>query len=129
MVKLGQSLTSIPSFVIFPTPNCFSKKEAYKLKFFWLNIRMTCSKCTINLFFSLFFTKVNVERHCSFSIEPITYTTTSLTNLLYSRIFFHKICDEEEFFHNLVHGFTSKDFWIANLEFFFMVLKNKDLCR
>ncbi len=82
--------------------------------------------------------KVNIKRHCSFSIEPIIYTTTSLTNLLYSRIFFHKKMNKH--FHNLVHGFTSKDFWIAsnysiqnqgcaNLEFFFMVLKNKDPCR
>jgi len=48
--------------------------------------------------------------------------------------------DEKTFFHNSVHGFTSKDFWItsnysiqnqgcANLEFFFMVFKNNDPYR
>jgi len=48
---------------------------------------------------------------------------------MYSRIFFTNICDEENVFHNLVSGFTSKGFYITNLKLFFMVMTEKDIYR
>jgi hypothetical protein len=70
-----------------------------------------------------------VGKHYSSSIELITCTKASSTNLMYKKIFSIRIHDEERVFHNLASGFISKGFYIANFELFFMVMTNKDLCR
>jgi hypothetical protein len=48
-------------------------------------------KLQMDLFLSLVFMKVGVKKQHSFAIEPITYTTTSLANLMYSKILTSKI--------------------------------------
>jgi hypothetical protein len=72
--------------------------------------------------------KVNVEKQHSFAIEPVTYTTTNLANLMYSKILIFRIW-EIKVFHNLVTGLTLKGFCIANLAFFIMVKTNKNLWK
>ncbi len=74
------------------------------------------------------FIKVNIEKHHSFSIEPINCTANS-TNLMHLGIFYSRICDEERVFHNLVNPLISNGFCIINLTSFFMVSTNKNLCK
>jgi hypothetical protein len=50
-------------------------------------------------------------------------------NLMYLGILFTSICDEKRVIHNLVSGFTSKGFYITNLELFFMVMTKRDLYK
>jgi hypothetical protein len=54
--------------------------------------------------------KASVEKHLSSSTKPITCTIASSANLMYLRIFSTNILDEENVFHNLIRGFTSKGF-------------------
>jgi hypothetical protein len=73
--------------------------------------------------------KVSVEKQCSSSNEPITNTTFSSMNSMYSWNFSTKIYDEKRVLHKFINGFISKCFCIANFELFFMVMTNKDLYK
>jgi len=88
-------------------------------------MQITSSKCMVNLFLSLDFMKVSVEKQHSFAIEPIIYSKFSQLDVLHD--FYFKNPKEVRVLHNLVTGLTSKGFYIANLTFFVMVKTNKDL--
>ncbi len=115
---------TIPHFIVFPILNRNTKGTISRL-----NMWITSSECMVNLFLSLIFMKINVWKQQSFSIEPITCTTTSLANLVYSGILTSRIRKEVRVLHNLVTGLTLEGFCIANLTFFVMVKTNKDLWR
>ncbi len=126
---MGNLQTPYQILLFFQLRITSPKGKSYKVKNFWLSIQMTNSKCIVNMFHNLVFMKVNIKTHCSSSIEPIIFTITSSTNLMYLRSFSTRICDHERVLHNLVNGFTSKGFCITNLELFFMVMIEKNLCR
>jgi hypothetical protein len=82
----------------------------------------------VDQFLSLVFIKVSIGKHCSSFTKLITCTTSS-TNLMYSRIFYSRICDKKRVLHNLVSRSSSNDFYINNLALFFMVRTDKNLYR
>jgi hypothetical protein len=113
---------TISHSTILPVLNCNTKRNS-------LQVEHVNYKLMVNLFLSLVFMKISVEKQHSFSIEPITCTTSSLANLVYSGILISRNWKEVKVLHNLVIGLTSKCFCITNLTFFVMVLTNKDLWR
>jgi hypothetical protein len=58
-------------------------------------------------FLSLIFIKVKVKEHHSSFKKTTNCTVANLINLMYLRIFYSKICDEEKVFHNLVRKLRS----------------------
>jgi len=65
--------------------------------------------------------KVNIEKQCLFSKEPIICTIASSMNLIYFGILLFLIWKEMKILHNLVMGLTWKGFYIANLTLFVML--------